>query len=757
MNQSAMRISMLLAGSCLFAPCAATYANPAIDAFKSPYYTDVFDAVAQQVAYEPYAGVQRGAAGAARSHSANALDQALLLSAALEGAVFARRVAQGRLRDPELLQLLGQTSSSFEGALSLDNPSVYDPINDPAVQRIAREHAWVEVQLEEGSDWLALDPVFPGALPGESFASPTRTFEAPAGRLHQRMTITLMQTTSNGRRQKLGRIQGTVAELAMAPVSLVVRAIPQFQSNDGASNDNGLRQQDRGLLDGNPGGLLGGGGLGGRTTARPAPEPQSERPLDAAGARRVVATEYRREVSYAGRAPETMGTTRVEKDDPDGALMREWLDIELVVPGQPKRRIERDLFRADSGDDVPADVRRYSIAVVAGAVTPASFEAQRAKLDAADVQRVRAALDSLAPEDDVNALAMRLMQFEAGQALTPHLINLAFASESDTMSERLAQAAGVRIVRDVPRILITSMETRAAADGEVDTQLALDLRLDEVTALPHEGMPRGAAALFQRARGMQESALEGRVLARFSAEPDAVVTTTRVMSVAQRQGHELVALSAPEQDLTARLKGITPEAAERIEATLLAGHQVIAPSQAARIGGRSVWGWWDVDPATGAFVGVLESGQHQAMVQYTVTLEKVGVNDAMGYAIGALTGSTATMTLYSAKMLEYGQVTPELIAEVAAGIERLTCVTCPSFEVVVSPLAASASFESTCYEQTGVSIGTGGGVSGSISFCENYKLGISCAASLMLGTFNVEGDVSIGPNLALDLGPLSCD
>ncbi|MEO1576865.1 MAG: hypothetical protein AAFU65_18105, partial [Pseudomonadota bacterium] len=225
----------------------------------------------------------------------------------------------------------------------------------------------------------------------------------------------------------------------------------------------------------------------------------------------------------------------------------------------------------------------------------------------------------------------------------------------------------------------------------MDTQLALDLRLDEVTAQPLAGMPRGAGMLFQRARGMQESALEGRVLARFAEQPEQVVTTTRIMDTAQRQGHELVLLASPDHDPADVLKGVSEIVVERIRGTLAAGHRVIVPARAARIDGRDRWGWWDVDPSTGAFVGVMESGQHQAMAQYSLTLEKVGVNDAMGYVIGALTGSTATMTLYSAKMLEYGQVTPQLIQEVAAGIERLTCVTCPSVKVVVSPIAASAS------------------------------------------------------------------
>ncbi|MEO0425000.1 MAG: hypothetical protein AAF184_21875 [Pseudomonadota bacterium] len=730
--------------------------DAAVDALRSDYYTDVFEAVSTSIAYEPYSGAQRGPAQTARSGAGNALDQSVLLIEALGDSVHAARIAVGRLRDPALVQLLGATSPHLPSHLGIDHPGAYDPINDDVTQKIARDHALVEVQLDEGDDWLALDPSFPHAEPGDSFATATRHYDRLPDASHQRLTITWMQTTADGRQQRLGRIQGTVAELATAPISLVVRAIPQFAPL--ASEESPPASE--GLISGTPGSLLGGGGLGGSTRpTAPPDEPASETGAEPVTDedRAVVGLEYRREASYAGQAPKALAPTPVVFDDAGSHLTREWLAIELRVPGQPVRRLTRDLFVAQDASDRPPAVRRYSVAVIAGTISREAFEAQRSLLTADAVATAQAELTTLQGETDDDAAALRLMQLEASQAVTPHLINLAFASESDTLSARLARRAGVRLVHDVPRIVITSAHTDVDEASSVDAELTLDLRLDELRALPLGGMPRGAAALFQRARGMQESALEGRVLARFVEDPKQVITTARLMDIAQREGQELLLLTADDPSAAATLARLTPTVRDRVERTLQREHQVIIPASPVAIDGTAMWGWWDVDPATGAFVGVMESGQHQAMAQYSVTLEKVGVNDAMGYVLGALTGSTATMTLYSAKMLEYGQVTPQLIAEVAAGIERLTCVTCPSFEVVVSPISASASFESPCFEQTGVGIGTGGGVSGSISFCENYKLGISCAASLMLGTFEVEGDVDIGPNIDLDLGPLSCE
>ena len=135
------------------------------------------------------------------------------------------------------------------------------------------------------------------------------------------------------------------------------------------------------------------------------------------------------------------------------------------------------------------------------------------------------------------------------------MINLAFAYESDELTERLANGAAVTVIRDIPRILITTVETGMTTDGSATTRTTLDLRLDEVSAVSYKGMPVGTTGLFQRARGMQESALEGRVLARFVDEPDDVITTTRIMHDAQSQGKQLV-LASP--DDRSALQGPSP-------------------------------------------------------------------------------------------------------------------------------------------------------------------------------------------------------
>ena len=144
----------------------------------------------------------------------------------------------------------------------------------------------------------------------------------------------------------------------------------------------------------------------------------------------------------------------------------------------------------------------------------------------------------------------------------------------------------------------------------------------------------------------------------------------------------------------------------------------------------------------------MEGGQHQAMLQYTVTLEKVGVNDDMGFVIGMMTGSTATLTLLAARTLEYGAITGEVIAQVAADIRHLTCVTCPNIEVVIVA-------KNDCLSG-GLNKDLKLGMKGSIKFCEKYKKGISCAAGVLLS--NLSGDINYLNNSAANsrITPINC-
>ncbi len=728
-------------------------ADAALVRFDHEYLSDTFAAVADDVAFEPYAGVLRGAKGTALAGSGNAVDQTLLLASALDGHVSAWRIARGTLSASNVSAILATIDEPQPGNVSSrsSDPNLYDPISDEHFRKVTADHFWLEVQREAGDEWLALDPTFPGANFGASFANGKQHLDAPTAAMKQRIELRFMQQTADGKRSQLGKIVGDVADLALYPIVLVARGIPQLEgtSETSAEPEGDLGLSGGGLLGGGGGGLFGGGGA-----SAPVEEPKVVQTVES-GERKIVGTEYRRELTFGGDEPQFITATQVVDNEPSSRISREWIEFTLQVPGFADRKLERDLFDARLDGDSPAVVRRYSIALITGKVSEEMFEGYRARLDLDQINNAQTQLATLKEQPASNELALDIIKLESASALTPHLINLAFGFESDELTARLAMGAGINVIRDIPRILITTVETSMNTDGSANTKTTLDLRLDEVRAVPKTGLSTGKMRLFQRARGMQESSLEGRLLARFVQNPDDIVTTTRIMHAAQSQGKRLVLAAPTHRSVLDDVAGLPDRVLTRMNAALDAGHQIIAPAGAAVISGVQHWGWWDVDPETGAFVGVMDGGQHQSMSQYTITLEELALNDGTAFVIGGIVGATATLTLYSARMLEYGRMTPNMLEEVARGIESLTCVTCPRYDVRVTA-AYESSTESQCEEKDGVSVGIGRGVTGEISFCENYKRGISCAASLMLGTYEVKETEGFVTNATFDLGPLSC-
>ena len=711
---------------------------------------EAFETIVRDIRYAPYPGIFRGPEGTARTGSSNALDQAMLLAEGVGGQVAAYRFAQGRLDDEPLATLLASMhrADAPRPSFSPDEYDLYDPTQDATLADIARDHVWLEVKQADSLDWVPLDPSYPGAGWGEAFAEAQRTFETPPDAMMQTLTIEFMQETEDGRTERLGQLRGAVAEMAQEPIALVVRGIPQ-------------REQQQ-VADAEPsGGPLGGlGGLGRslgdglRVGEQQDEEPEETETDEPPEPGPLVGTEYRREV-WHGETPEVLAATMVRDDDPASHIKREWIEFDLRVPGQPARTLERTLYDARSAAaGSPPGYRRYTITLLPGPVSEASYAAQRqdalSQLEAWNVL-----LEDFRQMPETNETALESIRLEAtAGGPVGHLINLAFAAASDALTEDLATANGITVIHALPRILISSVETRREADGNVQSDVSLDLRLDAVQAVPYTGMPVLAAEMFQRARGMQESALEGRVLARFVEDPEQIVTTAALMHEAQEQGQNLVLVSPDNRAALDEVTGLPESEAERINRALDAGDEIIVPETAVAIAGAKRWGWWQVDAETGAFTGVLEGGQHQAMASYTITLERVGLNDDMGFALGLIAGSNATLMLLAAKMLEHGQITEAVKQEVAALIEYITCAICPSFEVKVS-LGVDASIGNDCYK-AGIGTGLEAGVGGSLAFCEKYKKGISCAASLILNGLEVKAEGGVSGGFDSSITPLDC-
>ncbi|NND71498.1 MAG: transglutaminase family protein [Rhodothermales bacterium] len=714
-------------------------------------WAEKFDRINSTVAYEPYAGIQRGSEWTFRMQRGNSLDQAVLLASALEADVAAYRFVSGKL-DPALASRLVAT---IPGRVPVDiGPSdleLYSSAGDDALQKRLEDHYWLEVKLDDESDWLALDPAVPGAAPGETFATARRRFNAPGQSLHQRIRADVMMKVGDSSR-RVGSVNGTVADLAFSSFAVSMKGVPLYETID----ETEVAEADNNPSGGNPfGGLFGGG-----APADDKKESDEEQAVKETGP--AIGTTVTFDV-LAGGSKSAGRPHKILIADPSTFIDRVWVDFTLTIPGERQQTFERALFESNEDNAVrgPLGVHRYDVTVLSGPVSTANFESMRSSLGQhVDVEDWNALLETSMGESAGNSELEKasIVESESGNVLG-QLLALAFAHESDSITTGLARRGGVSVLYSKPRILISSVETRPI-DDVVVSEINLDLRLDQVDAVPYEGMPAGSASLFQRARGMQEASLEGEVLETVLGADVDVITTVDVMRVSQENSIPMTVLTPLDAAMVSSVQGLDRRDAERIRASLDEGNNVIIPARSVEIDGLDTIGWWLVEKSSGAFVGVMSGGEHQAMAQYQTTSLNRILSPSQGFMLGMLNGAVGTHVLLAAGMLKYGQYTQQLKEEVRAQLQYLNCVMCPDAKIEVSAgstVGVSAKVGS-CYEfEILENRDLSYGKSASLPFCSWYKKGVSCAASLILDGLKVtvETEEAEGPSIDITV-PYNC-
>jgi len=195
--------------------------------------------------------------------------------------------------------------------------------------------------------------------------------------------------------------------------------------------------------------------------------------------------------------------------------------------------------------------------------------------------------------------------------------------------------------------------------------------------------------------------------------------------------------TAAEAGRLGTIEGLSAYSRHLIEDSLKAGREVIVPSKPVMLAGRPRLGWWDRDPATGRVVGVMDDGLHSAMVEYTVNTEEIGLNDDTGFVLGLIVGATSTETLIAAKVLEKGAMTADLVDDIEKKIAKIQCLSCPEASAKASAGASvSASVSGSCWElKKKFKVEKEAGAKASISFCEKYTEGMTCASRLILNAY----------------------
>ena len=135
----------------------------------------------------------------------------------------------------------------------------------------------------------------------------------------------------------------------------------------------------------------------------------------------------------------------------------------------------------------------------------------------------------------------------------------------------------------------------------------------------------GDAVAFQRRYGTAIASLERQILDWMMAvecadcERAGAAGATNIVAAALDQGIPLLALGPGDSQALAGA-ALTPDVRQRIAETIAAGYVVVAPSRAPRLNDRETMAWWRIDPASGATMGVHESGTGGVMEYVDVVM-----------------------------------------------------------------------------------------------------------------------------------------
>jgi hypothetical protein len=372
-------------------------------------------------------------------------------------------------------------------------------------------------------------------------------------------------------------------------------------------------------------------------------------------------------------------------------VQRIWVEFLFDRGAKARQIVTRDLYRAQSHQDLfAADQQVFSLMVAPGQSNPWFLtEVARRELERL-LQRGDAAYKEifLDPERalrerelsaQLNAWVEDLLGGAAG------LMTLAFAQTSDELTARLADALGVRAFYDQPRVLIVAGVRRA---DRLFWQM--DLRHDEIRAVPADGLPAALAPALHAWRGRLNAHLEGEALQE--------MTGARVLSAAgllQRapEGRWLTAWPGNLDKLSAAVQKHAPEAALHLDdAVRQRGRAALLPAAPVPAGDRAVLAWWELSPE-GHLLAVKEDGTHGAFSESMLTgapgVAPEPSSDPFDLGFNQSLILLESLTTSFADILQRRQRRCPLICATRADLARLPAQLClPAAPPAPSPQAA---------------------------------------------------------------------
>ena len=609
--------------------------DPLIDetAFNLEYDVErIFGFVRDEVRYDPYAGVLRGAKGTLWGLAGNAADQAVLLAALLNASLVTTRFVIGELTEDVAGRLLDATIqdegaslrhaakvlipstpaeapaplTAEEEAFARDLPGfaeryraavdshlaqgiriVTDALTgagidlpDPSIalpELERNQHVWL--QYSEGTQWIDLDPSLPESEPGDAYAeNPGVHNELPAELVH-RVTLRLVAEQITGgaaTRQELVSHTAASAELVGVPMTIFH---PQAEA---------MRAAGQAIT----------GEIGGyrnfMTTLIVGEEVIAGKPVT---------------FSTGGGALDVFGDSAAVEGD----TIAEWLEVDIQTPAG-SRQVTRELFdrvgfaERQQGPVNPATIRPLEL-VDAG-------DPELSYLPLAGMWSI-SVVSGAVPADYFGRSSP-----EAPQVADLAEIALAYHYSRDVFSLRSRFGADDRIFFNEPNVTGYVLRPTAVAEDRQSAETGIDLLYRSLAIVGANDDPAASHPLI--AAGVLSYAVE-RAMVESGGDPlfDFPVLATsgvgNVFDAAKSANLSTLVLLPDDQGVD--MQGFSGEARLRIQAALAAGFVVILPRLPVSLAGAERSGWWLVDPATGATFDQMDGGGGVELSTYAVHLK----------------------------------------------------------------------------------------------------------------------------------------
>lgn len=603
--------------------------------------TQIFAYVRDEIGIDPYRFSLRGDHATLASGAGNAVDRASLTISLLRAAGFSARYAQGMLSYDDAQRIIARAFSDPQRAVGCNNPSpIANGRNDFGMIEDARAHTWVEYQAVAAGAWVALDPAFATAAIGQTFTTPTATFDTlPANQQHRvRVRVIAESWSAASAVYGFGLGTTTVLDQSFDTVDLVDRplTIGHFVSRVSVPSP----------------------AFSAITNTYSPYLTFGDSTIDPRNYMLLRGTDF-----SEMQTTFPLGTTLVT-----GVFVQ--IDISTPADGFNARSYQRVLYdrlgyaTRQTGGSVAANASGAAVVapldLLTVQVSPAwqpldAFAARRTRLAAlqGELAAISAQVLALPPaaQQTPDQVALRTHASDLNRYATTAILELMTASFEGAASRNAREIGATFLVKPwigSPRLTIAQSRVNGDTLG-----FNLDIRKNDLHLYPLPGISFNNSGHFERARGTAESVLEAEILTGVTGLPARSFASLFIGPTPP----DLVAITRYDVGQVESLQ-LSADAKARIRDTVSAvnGRSVIAPRQPVQIDGAPYTVWLEADPATGATISTGEDGTHQAMSEYAgLLLELLGVDNyqtTMAKFIGQVNSIGVVGVAFTAALLE---------------------------------------------------------------------------------------------------------